>query len=212
MTWERARSEAQKEHRISEIVSATARLYETYTFEEITYAQIAREAKFTRSNLYKYFSTKEEIFLELLGQDVVRCRKALARALRPGKVSSVQECATAWAKTLIKHERFLRLFSILYTSLEKNASLESLTRFKVTARDELGTLSGLLRGVFPMMTLDEAGEFLHLQMALAIGLYPMAHLSDVQTQAMERAGFERIGIDFEGYLRDGIEHLLRGLV
>jgi AcrR family transcriptional regulator len=212
MTWQRARSEEQKEKRVSEIVAATARLYEKYDFEDITFARIAREARFTRSNLYKYFRTKEEIFLALLTQDLVRFRRALARALRPGKVSSVEACAAVWTKTLIRHERLLRLFSILYTSLEKNSSLDSLTRFKRTARHELGALSEILCTLFPALTPEKAGEFLHNQGALATGLYPMAHLSEIQRQAMERAGFEQIGIDFEAHLRDAIEHLLEGLV
>ena len=62
MTWVRARNEEQIEQRISEIVDATARLYESHRFEEITFAMIAKEADFTRSNLYRYFATKEDIF------------------------------------------------------------------------------------------------------------------------------------------------------
>lgn len=212
MTWQRARTEQQKEERVGEIVAATARLYERYTFEEITYLCIAAEANFTRSNLYKYFSTKEEIFLELLGQDFVHFRKSLARALRAGKVSSVSQCATVWARTLIKHERLLKLFSILYTSLERNASLESLTKFKKTAKEELTALAGLLSDIFPNLPPEKTVQFLHLHAALAIGLYPMGHLTERQKQAMEQAGFEHQCIDFPEHLRHGIESLLRDLV
>ena len=35
MTWQRARSEEQKERRVSEIVTATARFYEKHAFEDI---------------------------------------------------------------------------------------------------------------------------------------------------------------------------------
>jgi len=59
--WVRARSDEQIEQRINEIVDATARLYEENRFEDITFAMIAKEANFTRSNLYRYFQTKEEI-------------------------------------------------------------------------------------------------------------------------------------------------------
>jgi hypothetical protein len=94
----------------------------------------------------------------------------------------------------------------------QNASVESLTRFKQTARDELAALGQLVCDVFPVLTPEKLEEFLHLQGALAVGLYPMAHLSEVQKQAMERAGFEHIGIDFDAQLRHGTEHLLRGFV
>jgi AcrR family transcriptional regulator len=59
MTWQRSRSREQKEQRIAEIVDATARLYQKHSFEDITFALIAKEADFTRSNLYKCFNTKE---------------------------------------------------------------------------------------------------------------------------------------------------------
>ena len=61
MTWERARSEEQIEYRVNEILKATAKLYEEHRFEEITFVMIAKEAGFTRSNLYRYFKTKEDI-------------------------------------------------------------------------------------------------------------------------------------------------------
>ena len=212
MKWQRARSEEQKEERISEIVTATARLYDTYTFDEITFARIAKEARFTRSNLYKYFKTKEEIFLGLLGQDIANWRRSLVEALRPGEVKSIGECAAIWARTLTEHERLLRLFSILFTSLEKNVSLESLVRFKSATRIELATMAQLLCTLFPTLTPEKAGRFLHVQGALAIGLYPATHLSDIQRQAMEQAGFEPIGMDFESTFREATEHLLRGLI
>jgi len=107
---------------------ATARLYERRAFGDISFALITKEAKFTRSNLYKYFNTKEEIFLELLGQDLVQYSRDLVKALGEGEVRGVREFAHVWANTLIQHERMLRLFAILYTAREKNSSLERLAR------------------------------------------------------------------------------------
>ena len=212
MTWIRARSEEQKEERVSEIIAATARLYAKRPFEDISLALIAKEAKFTRSNLYKYFNTREEIFLALLGQDLRDYSRDLIKAVHKDHAYSVKEFAAIWAKILARHERLLRLFSILYTSLERNSSLESLTAFKTTVKEAIEALSELLCGIFPTLTPDKAGEFIHLQGALAIGLYPMTHLSDVQRQAIRAAGFEGEAIDFDVHLRDAVEHLLRGLV
>ena len=113
MTWKRARSEEQKERRVAAIVTATARLYEKRAFEDISFALIAREAKFTRSNLYKYFRTKEEIFLELLGRDLVQYSRDLVKALGENEACNIAEFACIWTNTLIKHDRMLRLFAIL---------------------------------------------------------------------------------------------------
>ena len=55
--------------RREEIVQACARLYETRSFREITLKEIGAQTTFTRTSIYNYFHTKEEIFLALLQQE-----------------------------------------------------------------------------------------------------------------------------------------------
>ena len=52
--------------REDEIISACAALYETMGFKDITLRDIGEKTSFTRTSIYKYFQTKEEIFLALL--------------------------------------------------------------------------------------------------------------------------------------------------
>ena len=51
--------------RKNEIVSACRRLYETMSFKEITLKEIGQQTSFTRTSIYNYFETKEEIFLAI---------------------------------------------------------------------------------------------------------------------------------------------------
>ena len=51
--------------RREEIVNACAALYETMGFKEITIRDIGEKTSFTRTSIYNYFQTKEEIFLAL---------------------------------------------------------------------------------------------------------------------------------------------------
>ncbi|MDH4219370.1 MAG: TetR family transcriptional regulator [Candidatus Aminicenantes bacterium] len=212
MEWIRARTDKQKEYRISEIVAATARLYNKHSFEEITFSLIAKEAKFTRSNLYKYFNSKEEIFLEFLKHDLMRWRKDTEKAYQKDKAYSVDEFASIWVKMQVKHVRLLNLISILYTHLEKNSSLQNLIDFKKRANEELMTLSELLCGLFPLLTLEKVAEFLNLQLAAAIGLYQMTNLSEVQRIVLEYPEFEHFKLDFKVYFQKTVEHLLQGLL
>ena len=55
--------------RKEEIVAACAKLYETMSFKEITIKEIAEETSFTRTSIYNYYETKEEIFLALLQKE-----------------------------------------------------------------------------------------------------------------------------------------------
>ena len=49
--------------RKEEIINACAALYETMGFRDITIRDIGERTSFTRTSIYNYFQTKEEIFL-----------------------------------------------------------------------------------------------------------------------------------------------------
>ena len=55
--------------RKEEIVKACETLYETMSFKDITIKEIGNITSFTRTSIYNYFSTKEEIFLALLQKE-----------------------------------------------------------------------------------------------------------------------------------------------
>ncbi len=212
MSWERARSEEQKEQRFSEIMAATARLYEKHSFEEITFVLIAKEAKFTRSNLYKYFNSKEEIFLEFIKHDIVLWRKDVTENLKPGSIDSVKVFASVWVGLQVRHKRLIKLLSILHNALEKNVSIEKLTDFKRGALEELFSLAEVLCSVFPKLTIEQAANFLELQIASAIGLFQMTDLSEMQQQILEQPEFAVLKLDFETCFQETVEHLLNGIL
>jgi len=212
MGWERARTEEQKEQRIAEIIEATARLYEKHSFEEITFVLIAKEATFTRSNLYKYFNSKEEIFLEFIKHDIVLWRKNVVAAFTPDKTLSVKEFASAWVSLMSRHERLIKLMSILHNSLEKNVSIENLTEFKRGAKEELLMLSELLCSVFPKLTIEKAATFLQLQISAAIGLFQMTDLSETQQHILDNPEFAVLKLDFIHSFQKTIEYLLNGIL
>jgi len=68
--WQRARTREQITERAGSILAAAARLFETRKYEEVTLQNIAIEAGFTRSNVYRYFQTRQTIFLELYKYDL----------------------------------------------------------------------------------------------------------------------------------------------
>ena len=55
--------------RKEEIICACASLYKTMSFKDITIKEIGAATSFTRTSIYNYFQTKEEIFLALLQQE-----------------------------------------------------------------------------------------------------------------------------------------------
>ena len=210
MDWVRARSDEQIEQRINEIVDATARLYEDNRFEDITFAMIAKEANFTRSNLYRYFQTKEDIFLELLKHDIESWRNDILENFANGN-PSLHEVAETSVGLILKHQRMVKLFTLLFTLLEPNASLEALTAFKKKITEEIGLVAQLLHANLPFASVETAAEFLSAQSYLAIGAFPMMNLTSKQKEAMQSIG-ENINPE---YYRERLVHatelLLKGM-
>jgi AcrR family transcriptional regulator len=207
----RARNDEQREVRYAEIRSAAARLYAEVGYEEITLAAIAREANFTRSNLYKYYSSKDEIFLEILLTDIVAWREDLQQRLQ-GKSCSIGEFATHFAHSYRDHARLLASLTILFVFIEKNASVENLTEFKAGLKNEMANLVGITCRALPAMSLQQAEEFLMMQISTANGLYPMTNLTVKQQQAVVVAGLDNPHGSFEVRFRNIIEAYLRGVL
>ena len=55
--------------RKEEIINACAELYETMNFKDVTLKEIGKKTSFSRTLIYYYFHTKEEIFLALLQRE-----------------------------------------------------------------------------------------------------------------------------------------------
>jgi len=209
--WVRARSDEQIEQRISEIVDATARLYEENRFEDITFAMIAKEADFTRSNLYRYFQTKEDIFLELMKHDITVWRKDFLQNFANVN-PSLPEFPDFSVESILKHKRMVKLFTILFTLLEPNSSLESLTAFKKKITEEIGMIAQFLSSALPFPSVEAAAEFLSTLSSLVTGSYPMLDLTQKQKDAMAAIGMETNPEFYKGRLVHGTELLLQGFI
>jgi len=207
----RARSDEQIEQRINEILDATARLYDENRFEDITFAMIANEANFTRSNVYRYFQTKEDIFLKLMNHDVEVWRKDVLENFADGN-PSLHEIAEVSVSLILKHKRLVKLFTILQTLLESNASIEALTAFKKKLMGEIGIVAQFLSTKLPFPSVEAAANFSSTQSYLAIGTFLMMKLTQKQQEAMLAIGEETDPEFYRQRLVHANEILLRGLI
>jgi len=65
MNWQRARTDENKNERKEAIYKAAFSLFKKNGYDKVSFNGIAAEAGFTKSNMYRYFSSKEEIFLNI---------------------------------------------------------------------------------------------------------------------------------------------------
>ena len=86
--------------RREEIIAACRRLYETMSFKEITLKEIGQQTSFTRTSIYNYFETKEEIFLALFAQEYELFTEDLERLCRENESLSPDALASALSAAL----------------------------------------------------------------------------------------------------------------
>ncbi len=126
----RARSDEHKEERLSQIKEATAELFESAPYSEITLTTIAEKLGWSRANLYKYVTTKEEIFLEITAKKMTSYYDALRSAFSEDKPFTNDSVVKVWAEILNANQDYMRYVSYLNPIIETNVTVERLAAFK----------------------------------------------------------------------------------
>jgi len=140
----RARSDDQKEERLNQIKEATAQLFENNPYNEITLTTIAEKLNWSRANLYKYVTTKEEIILEIAKDKMTSYYSDLLAAFPKGNNYSAEVIAEVWSGIINAHQSYMRYVSYLNPVIETNVTVDRLAVFKKQYYDLANTLSDIL--------------------------------------------------------------------
>ena len=199
----RARSAEQKGQRLEEIKGAVRRQFAVRPYHEITLTTIADELGWSRANLYKYVSTKEEVFLLLTADEMDSYFNALLTALPEGCGLSPDTVAEVWAGIANAHQEYFRLGDLLTTIVETNVTIERLMVFKRAYYDHVAQM----REHLPLI-LDIAPERVEpLLLAIyyhATGLVSGCWSNPLIAEALERLRIERPETNFRAEMRDFI--------
>lgn len=198
---ERESSDALAAARREEIVDACAQLYEEMPFKDVTILKIGEKTSFTRTSVYNYFRTKEEIFLALLEREFAAWTEDLfALAEEPASREAFPE---RFAALLDKRKCMLKLLSMNLYDMESGSRMEELTAFKRTYGKSMQAVRRCLKA-HTHATDEEAEEFLYALYPFLFGLYPYAEVTKKQKEAMALAEVP--------YRRCTIAELARSLV
>lgn len=170
-----------------EILDACASLYLEKGFGEVTLGDIASRTSLTRTSIYNYFSTKEEIFLSLLEREYRLWNEDLL-AIREMEGVDKPSFARLLADGLGKRSMLLRLMSMNHYDLEGNSSLDCLVSFKREYGKSLRLMGECLGRHFPKMSEDDVTSFIYAFFPFMFGIYPYTSVTPKQSKAMEEAG------------------------
>ena len=172
--------------RRNEIIDACEKLYETMGFKDVTIKAIGTETSFTRTSIYNYFQTKEEIFLGSLQREYERWNDDL----RKKEITSKEELAVLLAETLSKRQLMLKILAMNMYDIEENSRLERLVDFKKVICETFDIVGELYRKIKPPLTEAQFAAFQYSFFPFVYGIYPYTHATEKQAKAMSMAGID----------------------
>ena len=173
--------------RREEIINACGELYKTMSFKEITIKEIGNATSFTRTSIYNYFTTKEEIFLALLQREYEGWANELLTEAESGKRLTSSEFAALLAKSLDKRPQLLKILSMNHYDMETNSRLENLVEFKRAYKKTLDAVDECLIKFFPEMDGRERTDFIYSFFPFMFGIYPYTVITEKQKSSMKQA-------------------------
>ena len=197
--------------RKEEIIAACRKLYEDMSFKEITLKEIGQQTSFTRTSIYNYFETKEEIFLALLQREYELFVEDLNRLCEEKNRLSGDELASELAYALERRMMMLKLLSMNLYDMEANSRMERLIEFKAAYGESKNAVDRCLQKFCP--ELDEAARqtFLYAFLPFVYGLYPYTMVTEKQKEAMNVAGISYVYMSTYDMAYTSIRTLLKGL-
>ncbi|MCR5844533.1 MAG: TetR/AcrR family transcriptional regulator, partial [Oscillospiraceae bacterium] len=166
---------------------------------------------FTRTSIYNYFETKEEIFLALFAQEYEYFSQELDRLCEQNETLTLDELASALAHALERRPLMLKLLSMNMYDMEANSRMERLVAFKTAYGASKDALDRCLKRFVPALDEKRRQTFLYAFLPFVYGLYPYTMVTEKQKQAMQEAGISYVYMSTYDMAYDFIRTLLGGL-
>lgn len=208
--WQRARNAEQRSERENAVLDAAERLFARLPYEKVTMQMIARDVGVSQSNLYRYFSTKEEVFLRLFVSDLELWLADVEKNL--GAALDIDGFAESWTVILLRQDRLLELHPHLALSLERNASEDIYRSTKIHFKGLIERGITILRKALPFTDDRAVISFLEIHLVIVAGLYPMAKYSEMQERVLSDPALSGMKLDFSTVYRRAIAAYLRGTI
>lgn len=213
MSFERARQPEQIALRRESILAATLALFEEVGFDAIRLVDIGHRAGVSKASVYRYFESKEAIFLELLARETEAWVREAEEALAAvGGAGTVDGVARITADTLSGRPRLGNLAAKLSSVLERNVGADAVRSFKRRQGAQTIRLVTALHGALPALSMAGAQRFVATLVTFQNGLFPTAHPPTAVENVLAEPEFAPFRTDYRHALLDAARLLLGALV
>ncbi|WP_033338163.1 TetR/AcrR family transcriptional regulator [Catenuloplanes japonicus] len=202
-SFQRARSEEQREIRRQAILDTAAAMLGEMAVSEVALNELSRRTGLAKSAMLRYFESREAILLELLDREWQEWVREVAAA------PDAEDTAALLVRTLAARPRLCDLFSANAGVLEHNVSAAVAGRYKHAAAVNVGALAELLRA-----RLGVDGVPLAVKIIMVVGaVWAHSRPAPAMLAAYDTdPALSAMRLDFAPTLHDMISTLIAGTV
>ena len=217
MTFRRARNEEQREIRRQAILRTAEAMLAEMPVAALSLNELSRRVGLAKSNVLRYFETREAVLLELLDEAWRDWLDVLAVELLGEPVGPVGErvelVAAVLARTLAARPMLCELGSASSAVLERNVSVAVAVRFKRATLANTDALGRRVRVVLPELDDRNGQGFAQAAVLVTSSLWPYAQPSAAMQTAYEaEPALASLRPDFAVVLRELLATMLMGLL
>ncbi|GAA2263458.1 TetR family transcriptional regulator [Glycomyces scopariae] len=215
MTFQRARTDEQREARRRQILQTAWEMLTEMPVAKLSLNELSRRAGLAKPNVVRYFESREAILLELLNAELTDWVDGLKEAPLPQGTARERgdALAAALAASIAARPVLCDLASAQAAVLERNISTDVALRHKHAANAAAADLTALVRRALPELAAEDAYDVVVVTLVHASALWPHSQPSEAVRAAYAAdpslAGFR---LDFTQALGHAIELVISGLV
>ncbi|WP_218010842.1 TetR/AcrR family transcriptional regulator [Herbidospora mongoliensis] len=213
MDFQRARKPEQVEARRAAILGVAREMLRDRPLADISLNELSATVGLAKSNVLRYFGSREVIFLEVLDET---WRDWLDRltldpgAEGPGYVRE-ERIASQIADAMVADPRLCELVAAMASVLERNMPLDYAREFKRRASANTDRFATMVGAVLPHLSRAASSHFAGAVFVITAGLWPYATPSDTVAQVSREMGIPPAAEMFAAGLREGLTNLIIGL-
>lgn len=217
-SFQRARSAEQREERRRAILTTAATMLTEMSVADLSLNNLSRRVCLAKSNVLRYFDSREAVLLELLDEHWSSWLQELGTAvteIRPDSpvADRVDALAVLLAETVARREIFCDLLGAQATVLERNVSVLVAAAVKRSALQRVSDLGAIAATALPELTHDDRFRFGAVT-ALSVGaLWAHSRPSAAMLQAYsDDPSLAALRLDFTDTLQQMLGVLLSGFL
>lgn len=211
--FQRARQPEQREQRRATILRVARQMLDQGPLEGLTLNALAREVGLAKSNVYRYFESREAILLAVFRGGFDDWADALTGRLRRLRSPRrVERLVALMAATYAARGQTCALMSILPSVIEHNVSVDALRETNAHLVDRAQALAEVMHGAVPELPVAAHAELVRYSYVLVAGLWPIAHPPAIVEQLADDPRFAIHRRDFEADLAHGLALVAEGML